>query len=434
MMANVINLFVSIIQVSIWSMVFSKVVAYEEQTNRKKYIYIIAAAIGLLLYFSIVKKAGGFVQAKTSLLFILIAVISTYATKLERRMLHLLLVLLFAALAFMILFIRAYYDDGQMAAGMAIAVVTVFFVMMLCQFNVQVNQKYGCKYNNSEIALISSIENLLVTIFIIFSEAFILYKVSAEYTGQIWENTEIDQLNQTMIFTMIPIAVILIIATRIYEICDTQLKKQIINISYEQNQSGVDNIRRMYEEASKVRHDAKNCMSLLDDYIQNQEYEEAHQFIADYVSQQINILGMKVFCSNKVLNYIINNKFTLCHQKNIETKCIVSGDVQQITDVDLSILMGNLLDNAIEAAFYADNPMISVEIYDEQDIHIIIDNSIKQSVLQRNPHMKTTKPEKNRHGWGTISIRDIVRKYNGTISYSELGKEIRCEIRLKKRR
>lgn len=434
MMANMINLFASIIQVSIWSMVFSKIVEYEEQTSRKKYVYMIAAVIGLLLYLSILKIPSGFVQVKTSLVFILIAVISTYATKLERRMLHVLFVILFAMLAFMILFIRAYYEDGQMAAVMAVAVVTVFFMMMLCQFNVQVNQKHGCKYNTSEISLISSIENLLVTIFIIFLETFILYKASVEYAGQAWENADIDQLNQVMIYTMIPIAVILVVATRIYEICDTQLKNQIISISYEQNQSGVDNIRRMYEEASKVRHDAKNCMSLLDDYIQNQEYEEAHQFIVDYVSQQIDILGMNVFCSNKVLNYIINNKFALCHQKNIETKCIVSGDVQQITDVDLSILMGNLLDNAIEAAFYADRPLINVEIYDDQDIYIIIDNSIKQSVLQRNPHMKTTKQDKNRHGFGTISIRDIVRKYNGTISYSELGKEMRCEIRLKKRR
>ena len=48
-------------------------------------------------------------------------------------------------------------------------------------------------------------------------------------------------------------------------------------------------------------------------------------------------------------------------------------------------------------------------------------NTTSGNVLKNNPHMNTTKKDKNMHGFGIMNIRDIIDKYNGTINYEQQG-------------
>lgn len=217
----------------------------------------------------------------------------------------------------------------------------------------------------------------------------------------------------------------------IYELYEKRLETRLMELSYESSEYSAEKIMHMYEEASKIRHDMKNCMMIVDKCIEQGDYSEARKYISTLMEEKIDVLGIKMFCSNKVLNYIINNKFAVCDKMNIETKCIISANLNEISAVDLSILIGNLLDNAMEAAEKTEWRMVNIEIYEEENITIIVENTINESVLQNNHMFATTKLDKSKHGYGMISIKDILKKYRGSIEYTEDGNVLTCQVVLK---
>ena len=93
-----------------------------------------------------------------------------------------------------------------------------------------------------------------------------------------------------------------------------------------------------------------------------------------------------------------------------------------LDDIDYCILLGNLLDNAIEAERSRNilNPEIQVQIrVFENRICISIRNRIQQSVLGSNPDLTSTKQDAAPHGFGIRTIREIVNKHHGTAAFYE---------------
>ena len=96
---------------------------------------------------------------------------------------------------------------------------------------------------------------------------------------------------------------------------------------------------------------------------------------------------------------------------------------------DISVLMGNLLDNACEAAGRAREKKISVRILRQGNyVSICVENTVAAPVLAENPGLETTKEDRSLHGLGTKNIRKIVEKYGGMIEYREEGKLFMCDI------
>lgn len=91
----------------------------------------------------------------------------------------------------------------------------------------------------------------------------------------------------------------------------------------------------------------------------------------------------------------------------------------EINDVDISILLSNLLDNAIEGCDLSD-PNISLDMERKGTfIYIAVKNKIASSVLKDNPELKTIKKDKREHGFGIKSIKSIAEKYNGNVEFNE---------------
>ena len=95
-----------------------------------------------------------------------------------------------------------------------------------------------------------------------------------------------------------------------------------------------------------------------------------------------------------------------------------------ISDVDICILLGNLLDNAIEASRGNDRKEIELYIMKNQgELEIKVENRITVPVLGGNTGLKTTKKDKKNHGFGIVSVKNIVEKYHGLMDvYEKNGK------------
>lgn len=176
-------------------------------------------------------------------------------------------------------------------------------------------------------------------------------------------------------------------------------------------------LKDIYERVRKLRHDIKNHIAFIKILLQDNKIEQAQHYTKhiDDIMDQTLIYHFE----NDSINYMLNLK--ALKQTNIDFKISISDPLDFLDDFDISIIFGNLLDNAIEAQENVDNKQIIIDIYNEFGItYIYIKNAIFESVLETNPRLLTSKTKKIEHGIGIDSVRSAVNKYNGeTTIYEE---------------
>lgn len=171
-------------------------------------------------------------------------------------------------------------------------------------------------------------------------------------------------------------------------------------------------------QINKIRHDIKHQAGLIKMKLEEKDYAGVEKELNRMLNSTSSV-GNIVKTDNKVVDYILNTK--LGNRKN--TEIVIVGNATElkfIDDLDLSIILGNIVDNAIEAISEMDNARIELLFY-RKDYYqnIICKNTITSSVLTENKDLKTTKKDKEKHGFGLASVREIVSNYKGEISFYE---------------
>jgi len=83
--------------------------------------------------------------------------------------------------------------------------------------------------------------------------------------------------------------------------------------------------------------------------------------------------------------------------------------------VDMTVVLGNLLDNAIRAVKEADRKELKINLkYKKGRLILQIENSYK-NIAKSQGKLQTTKKEKQGHGIGLDSVREVSERYNGII-------------------
>lgn len=191
-----------------------------------------------------------------------------------------------------------------------------------------------------------------------------------------------------------------------------------------------ENVKYRYDEIRRIRHDMKQSYTVLETLLSENRTSEAMEYIhagKSAISQTEVLIDM----GNDFVNSILNSKLTTAKQLGIEVICSSVKDISDIEAVDLCTLLGNLLDNAIDAAEQClpENRLIEVKITNSDEKLIIqVANSIKGSVLNENSELKSTKKNPLEHGFGVRSIRLIAKKYFGTVNYFEEDNTLSCRV------
>lgn len=176
---------------------------------------------------------------------------------------------------------------------------------------------------------------------------------------------------------------------------------------------------QLWQSSEKIRHDVKHHMIAISGFIADGKIDECQAYICEYMDQSLssNNLGKS---GNHVIDYIVDTKLSSVENAEI----IVAGNVGTVSDMkdtDLAALIGNILDNAIEAEEKVDNKRIELLFSNYNHSRIIVcKNNISSSVLKHNSELRSTKAVAN-HGYGHCIVSDIVRKYDGQLHYFEEG-------------
>ncbi|WP_297632216.1 GHKL domain-containing protein [uncultured Clostridium sp.] len=169
-----------------------------------------------------------------------------------------------------------------------------------------------------------------------------------------------------------------------------------------------------YNSSRKVIHDIKNHMQTIDSLYEIGEKKEAKDYLKNMYGL-LDSLGQKVYTENKVLNVVINDKVHLAKKSDIDIKVLIGEvDLKLIKEIDITTIISNLLDNAIEGTKETENKEITLKIDKFNNFLIInVANSFKK-VKVIDEIFKTTK--ENHLGLGLENIKRTAEKYSGSIN------------------
>lgn len=176
-------------------------------------------------------------------------------------------------------------------------------------------------------------------------------------------------------------------------------------------------------------HDIKNHLI----QIRNLEDINAVQDYVDKLYPNIEHFSRIGISKNKMLDLIISKYSRLCESKNIQFDIDVkTANLSYIDDVDLSTLMNNILDNAIEAAEKSNSKFVQLYLFSKNAMYdgLLIKNSCDFALINKDGILKTTKNNKSFHGFGTKSIKNIIKKYDAIYDwkYDEKSKIFETNI------
>lgn len=187
-----------------------------------------------------------------------------------------------------------------------------------------------------------------------------------------------------------------------------------------------------YSEVRTLKHDMKHYLTIAAELISSGKTREAKSYIESVLNEKIAPAGTVVNTGSAVVDAVINNKILLCSEKGIAVKCVIDTQFESSNDVDISILLSNLLDNAINGCNLS-TPHIELVISKVKSMtYIAVKNSLAESVLLNNPDFKTSKKDKSEHGFGIKSIKQIAHKYDGSIEFKEENGMFIAEVWLNK--
>ena len=206
----------------------------------------------------------------------------------------------------------------------------------------------------------------------------------------------------------------------------TELEVQSTVLSLEKESLEIDSKNR--EELMKIRHDLQNQLAYIDVLLKEGKYEEAKSYIESLTEQKEEYL-YSFSCSNLVISGIVNLELTKAKiaKKRVRFKVVVPPKLP-FEDSDLLSLITNIVDNSIENFVPVDKKdMIEVSIVTQRDyLRIMCMNSVDAESIKDKPSLKTTK--KNRgHGYGTKIIKNIVKKYEGYVTFEYEDNKFVCD-------
>lgn len=123
---------------------------------------------------------------------------------------------------------------------------------------------------------------------------------------------------------------------------------------------------------------------------------------------------------NKILDLTINKYQYICEAQNIEFYVsIKTANLSHIEASDLTTLLGNLLDNAVDAAMASRSKKIDLSLNHVNGFEILTcTNSCDIAPETLDDCLITTKQGSGFHGLGVNSMKKIVKKYRGTFEWS----------------
>ncbi len=195
------------------------------------------------------------------------------------------------------------------------------------------------------------------------------------------------------------------------------------NVHYHMQVAAYRMLEEQYRQSERLRHDLKNHVLVLSEFLEKREWESMERYLQD-MRNSADIGSGEEITGNRTVDFLLYQKRRTAEGKNITWECDAQMPPQcRIREFDLCVLFGNLLDNAIEAcdrlqrdALYGGRgAFIRIQAVSVRRCLLLeIENSTLAEERQTSDGT-VKKRQKEPHGIGLFNVRDVVRRYDGTM-------------------
>lgn len=174
-------------------------------------------------------------------------------------------------------------------------------------------------------------------------------------------------------------------------------------------------IQQNQETTRQFQHDWKNRIQVMNQLADQEQWEELRKYLSD-VREKAAQIQIYSNTGNIVVDSVMNSKLDMAKKKEIAVAAsiVLPKDIE-IDEDDMVVILGNLLDNAIEANEYVqgEKRIELVLCYEDGCVLIHIQNTFDRTLITRKGTYLTRKKNTSMHGIGIKSIKDTVEKYHG---------------------
>lgn len=187
-------------------------------------------------------------------------------------------------------------------------------------------------------------------------------------------------------------------------------QSDLINRHYEE-------VKNMYRTMRSWRHDYHNHLQAASSYLELKKYDELAVYLKQ-LDESLHEIDQIIRTGNLMADAILNSKLSLMRELQIRTDVTAHVPSKiKITDTELCVLLGNLLDNAIEACRpVTDGRSRFIKIYIDtlqNQFYISIMNGMDGKAQKHGKLFKSTKHDQGLHGFALMRVERIVDKYGG---------------------
>lgn len=193
--------------------------------------------------------------------------------------------------------------------------------------------------------------------------------------------------------------------------------KKYLNYQVEVMSRQVKEVNEIYMTMRGWRHDYHNHLQKLKGHLAMGQIEEAKRYLNE-LEGELDGIRVKYRTGNVSLDAILNSKLSIAEKEKIGINCKAEiGENLTIGDIDLCVILGNLIDNAVESCRkMPEDAERFLRIYvciRKQQLYIAVTNSTGEIIRKLDAEYISNK--RGDHGHGLKRVDLIVDKYNGYI-------------------
>ena len=197
-----------------------------------------------------------------------------------------------------------------------------------------------------------------------------------------------------------------------------QVDKRLAAYQRELIETHYEEVETMYKQMRSWRHDYRNHIQTMKALASDGDMDAIKAYL-DMLDTDLNTVDTVVKTGNTMADAILNSKISLAKSKNIAVKADAHIPVKlKMSELDLCVIIGNLLDNAIEASLSLPQDRRIIRIYMDMKntrLYISVTNFTSSGKMRKiKNRFQTTKGEG--HGFGLIRIDNIIERLDGYLS------------------
>lgn len=196
-----------------------------------------------------------------------------------------------------------------------------------------------------------------------------------------------------------------------------QMLQRVSQIRYEERKQSYDKAEVLDEQYKERIHNIKYYLKQIGIYLQEGQYSKIVDVLSD-LQMGIYQEEESLICSNRFLNALLVDYRGQAKKNNVQADIFVEAGfkIEFMREIDIISILGNLLDNALEAAKRCEKGWISVALYMENRGSLVIfriENNYVGELRNDGARLLTTKENAGSHGIGLQNVKRIVDEYNG---------------------